>query len=57
MNKLSWIKLVSYGCDMEIAFTPLLRQAAVNGSLHASYCELPRQSHLIMQNFLMLECF
>ena len=54
MNKLSWVKLVCYGWDMEIAFTPLLCEAAVNGSLDASYCEPLRESHLIMQNFLML---
>ena len=57
MNKLSWIKLGYFSCDMWVAFPSLLREPAVNGSLHASYCEQPRQSHLIMQNFLMLECF
>ena len=55
MNKFSWIKLVCYGCDMLIAFTPLQCEAAMNGSLYASYCEQPRQSHLVMQHFLMLE--
>ena len=57
MNKFSWIKLVCYGCDMLTAFTPFLREAAVNGSLKASDCEQPRQSRLIMVNYLMLECF
>ena len=47
MNKFSWIKLVCYGCDMLTAFTSLLREAAVNGSLKASDCEQPRQSRLI----------
>ena len=42
MNKFSWIKLVCYGCDMLIAFTPLQCEAAMNGSLYASYCEQPR---------------
>ena len=57
MNKFSWIKLVCYGCDMLTAFTSLLREAAVNGSLKASDCEQPRQSRLIMVNYLILECF
>ena len=57
MNKFGWIKLVCYGCDMLIAFTPLQCEAAMNGSLYASYCEQRRQSHLVMQHFLMLEYF
>ena len=57
MNKFSWIKLVCYGCDMLIPFTPLQREAAMNGSLYGSYCEQSRQSHLVMQHLLMLEYF
>ena len=41
INKLCWIKLGCFGCDMWIAFTHLLRRAAVCGSLPGSYLNDP----------------
>ena len=52
MNKLHWIKLGCFGRDMWIAFTHLLPQAAVSGSLPASYCEWHKFNHEL-SNFLV----